>query len=52
MPDNKELGREIRVLRDKVREGEDVALAERRREAELQAAYGEARAARRVVRGF
>lgn len=52
MPDNKELARELRILREKIRAGEDKALAERRRQQELSAAYGEARSQRRAVRGF
>ncbi len=52
MPDNKELAREIMVLREKVRAGEDVALAERRRNQELSTAYGEARVQRKATRGF
>jgi hypothetical protein len=52
MPDNKELAREIKALREKVRDGEDVALAERRRNQELTAAYSESRSQRAQGRGF
>ena len=52
MPDNEELAREIKALREKVRDGEDVALAERRRNNELAGAYSEARSERSQRRGF
>lgn len=50
--DNEELARELKVLREKIRAGEDVALSERRRSHELASAYDEARAARATRRGF
>lgn len=52
MPDNEELAREVRILRKKIRAGEDKALTERRRQQELSAAYGEARSQSRATRGF
>lgn len=52
MPDNDELTRELKVLRDKIRAGEDVALAERRRQQELSRAYDEARAVRAARKGY
>ena len=52
MPDNKELGREIKVLREKNQGGQDDALAKRRRNQELAAAMGEARSQRAAARGF
>ena len=52
MTDFKELARELDVLRDKMRAGEDKALAERRRSQELAQADAEARDQRKAVRGF
>lgn len=52
MPDNAELRRELSVLREKQRAGEDRALSEQRRARELAAANDDAKAARRNERGF
>lgn len=49
---NDELRREIKVLREKIRDGQDAAMIERRRQQELDSAMHEARAARASKRGF